>query len=314
MDMTQYRRATAVAAGLIISLGGASLAWGSGGGGGGGGVEMPSASAPSYDPAAEYAKGVAALNAKDYKAAARAFAHVTEAIPGNAESWRLLGVAKQGAADAKSAKRAFEKAVKLEPDNAEGHRGLGVALGALKDPKASEQLDWLKAKAAACGGCADAGALKAAADAVQAAINPAPTAAPSAAIPGPMLFAGPMAGDTAYVQAVSLINEHRYDAALAALGKAREAFGPHPDILTYQGYAWRKKGDLDRAESYYRQALAIAPDHVGATEYYGELKVERADFAGARAMLAKLDHVCTYGCAEAETLRTWIALGHDPEA
>ena len=66
-------------------------------------------------------------------------------------------------------------------------------------------------------------------------------------------------------------------------------FGPHPDILTYEGYTWRKKGDYARAETYYRQALAIAPNHVGATEYYGELKVARGDIAGARVMLAKLD-------------------------
>ena len=127
-----------------------------------------------------------------------------------------------------------------------------------------------------------------------------------------MLFSGPAAGDAAYVQAVSLINAKRYDEALTSLAKVREAFGPHPDILTYQGYTWRKKGEFDRAEGYYRQALAIAPDHRGATEYYGELKVERGDLAGARQMLAKLDRICSYGCAEAEELRRWIDAGHEP--
>ena len=119
-------------------------------------------------------------------------------------------------------------------------------------------------------------------------------------------------GDAAYVQAVSLINEHRYDEALASLAAARLTFGPHPDLLTYQGYTWRKKGQLDRAEGYYRQALAIAPNHRGATEYYGELKVERGDTAGAKLMLARLDQLCTFGCAEAEELRRWIDVGGDP--
>ena len=300
----------ALIAGVVLSLAGAGTARASGGGGGGGmSGDTPSMSAPAYDPAAEYAKGVAAMNAKDFKAAARAFDHVTQAAPNVAQGWRLLGVAKAETSDWKGARRAYEKAIKLEPDNVDSHRGLGVTLGSLKDAKAQGELDWLKAKADACGTCADAASLKDATSAVQAAMGGTPTARLTAP---PMLFGGAKAGDAAYVQAVSLINEKRYDEALAALDKARDVFGPHPDILTYQGYTWRKKGAYDRAESYYRQALAIAPDHVGATEYYGELKVAKGDLAGAKAMLAKLDKVCAYGCAEAEPLRNWIAVGHEP--
>ncbi len=306
----------ALIAGVVISLAGAGAALASGGGGGGGmsgGGDMPSMSAPAYDPAAEYAKGVAAMNAKDFKAAARAFSHVTEAAPTVAQGWRLLGVAKAETSDWKGARRAYEKAIKLEPDNVDAHKGLGVTLGSLKDAKAQGELDWLKAKSDACGTCADAANLKAATDAVQSAMGGTPTAQlTSPMLFAPMLFGGAKAGDAAYVQAVSLINERRYDEALASLDKAREVFGPHPDILTYQGYTWRKKGAYDRAESYYRQALAIAPDHVGATEYYGELKVARGDIEGAKAMLARLDKVCAYGCAEAETLRSWIAAGREP--
>ena len=67
-------------AGLMAGLSTASaLAAGGGGGGGGvgGGGEMPSASAPRYDPAEEYAKAVKALQARDYKTAARAAGNVT---------------------------------------------------------------------------------------------------------------------------------------------------------------------------------------------------------------------------------------------
>ncbi len=298
----------AMALGALISATAASAAWSAGGGGGGGG-EMPSVSAPAYDPAAEYVKGVQALNQKDYKAAVRALTHVTDSAPTNAEAWRLLGAAKTGSEDWKGARRAYEKAIRYEPDSLEAHRGLGVALGSLKDAKAQGELDWLKAKGQACGTCVDAAAIQAATTAVQAAMGAAPAAALSRP---PMLFAGPEAGDAAYVQAVSLINDRRYDDALAELAKARQSFGPHPDILTYQGYAWRKKGAFDRAEAYYRQALAIAPEHRGATEYYGELKVERGDLAGARVMLARLDRICAYGCAEAEELRRWIDAGREP--
>src|SRR6202022_2876851 len=114
-----------------------------------------------------------------------------------------------------------------------------------------------------------------------AATGPAASIAPS----GSLLSAA--AGDGAYVEAVSLINEHRYGDAMVALDRASAAFGPPPDILTYRGYVWRKLGRLDKAEQYYRAALAIAPWHRGATEYYGELKVIEGDVAGARTMLAK---------------------------
>ncbi len=292
--------------GTLIGLGLAGGAGAAGGGGGGGG-EMPSMSEPTYDPAAEYAKAIIALNAKDYRGAERALQRVVSAVPRNAEAWRMMGAANDGQADLKGAKRAYERAVKLEPDNIDGHKGLGLALAGLKDPKAQSELDWLTARSKACGTCGEASSLAAAVSAVSAAIAGTPVAAS-----GSLLFAGPAAGDRAYVTAVSLINEARYDEALTALDSARDALGPHPDILTYQGYTWRKKGQFDRAEGYYQQALAIAPEHRGATEYYGELKVERGDLAGARAMLARLDAICAYGCAEAEELRRWVDAGRQP--
>lgn len=282
------------------------------GSGGGTGMAMPSASAPAYDPAEEYAKAVASIQAKDYKAAARAAQRVTEAAPTNVDGWRLLGVAQAGAQNWKGARKAYERAVKLSPDDLPSRAGLGMAQANLKDPKAQEQLAWLKAKAADCGAGCDAAALQSLTAEVEKALAGGTAAGqPSAALEGgSLLFAA--AGDRAYVQAVGLINEKRYDEALASLDAARAAFGPHPDILTYQGYAWRKKGRFDRAESYYRQALAIAPAHRGATEYYGELKVEQGDLAGARLMLAALDRTCAYGCAEAEELRRWIDAGGEP--
>lgn len=301
----------ACAAGSLTLAGGA-LAAGGGGGAGAGGV--PSGEmGPRYDPAEEYAKAVKAIQDKDYKMAARSAQRVADAAPKSVDGWKLLGVAQAGAENWKGARRAYEKAVKLAPDDLASRAGLGVALGRLQDPKAQEQLDWLKAKASDCNAACSPSALRALTAEVEAAVA-APAAKPTAALErGSLLFARD-AGDQAYVEAVSLINEKRYDDALASLEAARAAFGPHPDVLTYQGYAWRKKGDFDRAETYYRQALAIAPDHRGATEYYGELKVERGDTAGARAMLAKLDRICTYGCAEAEELRGWIDAGREPGA
>ena len=280
------------------------------GSGGGGSMDMPSASGPQYNPAEEYAKAVAALRASDYKTAARAAQRVTQAAPKDVTGWKVLGLAEAGATDWKGSKRAYERAVKLAPDDVSLRAGLGVALAHLKDGKVQEQLAWLKARAEACGAGCDAATLQAATAEIEKAMAGGP-AAPSAALgAGSLIFAE--AGDRAYLDAVSLINETRYDEALTALDRARVAFGPHPDILTYQGYAWRRKGAFERAEDYYLQALAIAPDHRGATEYYGELKVEQGDRAGAQALLARLDRICAYGCAEAEELRRWIDAGGAP--
>jgi Tfp pilus assembly protein PilF len=300
---------TLLLAGALAGLSPAG-AMAAGSGGGGGGVEMPSVSAPQYNPAEEYAKAVASIQAKDYRKAAVAAGHVTQAAPKSVDGWKLLGVAQSGAQNWKGARKAYERAVKLDPDDLPSHAGLGLALANVKDPKAQEQLSWLKQKADGCTAGCDT--VKALAGQVEQAIGgAAPETKPSAALErGSLLFAG--AGDSAYMQAVSLINEKRYDEALASLDAARKAFGPHPDILTYQGYAWRKKGVWDKAETYYKEALSIAPDHRGATEYYGELKVEQGDMAGARAMLARLDRMCAYGCAEAETLRRWIDDGAEP--
>nr|WP_310522354.1 tetratricopeptide repeat protein [Polymorphobacter sp.] len=274
------------------------------GGGGGGGASTPSASAPSYDPAAEYAKGVAAYKAGDFKAADKAFRKVLAVIPRDPATLLLSGLSKAGDGDLKGAAKSYEKALKVDPNAIPARREHAITLAKLGDSAgAAADLTTLKTRAAACAdACPQAADLKAAITAVEAAGSPSA----SLSLPPPALLAGARSGDAAYLGAVSLINQGRYSDAIAALQVARDAFGPHPDVLTYIGYSWRKLGQYDRAEANYRAALAIAPHHRGATEYYGELKAERGDIAGARAMLAQLDAQCSFGCIEAEDLRRWI--------
>jgi Tfp pilus assembly protein PilF len=305
--------AAVLAPGAALASGGGG---GMGGGMGGGGAMMPSQSMPQYDAAQEYRDGMNAYQGGKFKDAARSFEHVTQAAPTEASGWRMLGLARTASDDPKGAAKAFERALKIDPKAVDTRRDYALALAQLKLPdKASAQLDQLKAHAVACNdACPEAADLKAAISQVEAALKPAGSAGPgpaaSIAPTGALLTAA--AGDGAYVEAVSLINEHRYPEALAALDRASAAFGPHPDIITYKGYVWRKLGHLDVAEQYYRAALAVAPWHRGATEYYGELKVIEGDLAGARTMLAKLDRQCAFGCADAEDLRRWIEHGGDP--
>lgn len=299
----------------MLLLAAPAIGSGGGGGGGGGGVSLPSVSAPSYDPAVEYRKGVDALKASQYKDALRAFRNVLAVSPKDANTNYLAGLSAVGLTDWKKASGFLEKAVKADPTLIGAHGQLGVVRAKMGDtPGANAELDLLKGKATACADtCSTAAELKAAISQIDAAIAAGPAVKVSLVLPG-ALTRSTRDGDRAYLAAVSLINEHRYGDAIASLQDARLVFGAHPDILTYLGFANRKLGRFDVAESYYRQALTIYPDHRGALEYYGELKVVRGDLAGARANLSRLDRICSFGCSQAEELRAWVALGRSPEA
>jgi tetratricopeptide (TPR) repeat protein len=281
------------------------LAAGGGGGGGGGGSNTPSQSTPSYDPAVEYQKGTTAFKVGDYKTAAGHFKKVVAAAPREASAQYLLGASYMGLGDFKKAASPLEKAAKLDAKMVEAKRDLGITQAKLgKTDKARPQLDALKAMQTSCAKtCAEAAKLDDAVAKVEAAIAGGKQA--SVADPDIKLAEAKAADDT-YVTAVSLINEKRYEEAIAYLNDARWAAGPHPDILTYLGFANRKLKRYDVAEGYYQAALSIFPEHRGALEYYGELKLERGNVAGAKAHLAKLEAICGFGCNEADELRRWI--------
>lgn len=271
---------------------------------GGSGGSLPSASTPQYDPAAEYRSGLAALESEDFKTAEKHFARVVSAAPRDANSHYLLGLAKAGSSNFKAARKAFGKAVTLDPDLVGARQQLALAHARLGEADlAAVQLDELRKRLTSCGTCPQASELSAAVAAVEAAIRQGPQA--FLGTQG-LLFASASAGDAHYLEAIAFINERRYEDAIASLRGAQASFGPHPDVLTYLGFAHRKLGRLDAAERFYQAALRAAPEHLGATEYYGELKVERGDLAGAARLLARLDTLCAFGCAEAEELRRWI--------
>lgn len=274
---------------------------------------MPSMTSRNYDPAADYQKGVEALKAGRYDEAKSSFQRAYSAASNDPNMNLMLGVSYMGLRDYKGARKYLERAVRLDPKLIVAHEQLGVAYAKLGDrPKAEAEIASLKQLQAACGSsCADAQALDKAISSISGAIaQPQASAGGS----GDLFFASARAGDSFYLEAVSLIHERRYQDALGSLAKARVVFGAHPDILTYLGFANRKLGHYDLAENYYRQALAAAPNHRQATEYYGELMVERGNIQGAKALLGKLDRVCTFGCAEADELRQWIKDGRDPSS
>jgi tetratricopeptide (TPR) repeat protein len=300
-SMTKLHRNMIIAALALTAL---APAYAAGGGGGGGGA--PSESTPAYNPAMDYQKGTAAYKSGDYKTAAKHFKKVVGALPKDAAAQYLLGASLMGTGDFKKAKAPLEKAVKLDGKMIEARRDLAITYLKLgnKD-KAQAQSDALNAMFKACAGtCPEAAKLEGAGNRIKVEMNQTKTS--QAPIAPNIQLAEAKSADETYVTAVSLINEKRYEEAIAYLKEARWAAGPHPDILTYLGFANRKLKRYDLAEGFYQAALEIAPEHRGALEYYGELKLERGNVAGAKAHLAKLEAICGFGCNEADELRRLI--------
>src|SRR4051794_10255910 len=86
------------------------------GGGGGGGGAAPGMSGQQYDAAAEYRKGIEALQAEHYQDAKKAFEHVLTVAPQDANTNYLAGLASAGLGDLKAAQKYYERAVRADRD------------------------------------------------------------------------------------------------------------------------------------------------------------------------------------------------------
>ena len=104
-------------------------------------------------------------------------------------------------------------------------------------------------------------------------------------------------------QARASIKSEKYNQAIQQLQTANETSSA--DWNNLMGYSLRKKQppDLVGAEKYYQAALKIDPNHRGALEYYGQLKLINNDLPGAEALLVRLDKACTFGCEEYSDLK-----------
>jgi Flp pilus assembly protein TadD len=102
------------------------------------------------------------------------------------------------------------------------------------------------------------------------------------------------------------IKAEKYEQAIKQLQAANETSSA--DWNNLLGYSLRKKQppDLVEAEKYYQAALKIDPNHRGALEYYGKLKLINNDLLGAEALLAKLDKDCIFGCEEYSDLKAAV--------
>jgi|CXWL01.1.fsa_nt_gi tetratricopeptide (TPR) repeat protein len=300
-------RLLAGAAAMALIAAPMALADGGGGGGPSPRTENPSASGRT-DPNAAYRLGVAAMEASEFREAIRQFRIVQRAAPDDPNVNFALGMAYMSNGDHEDARRPFERAASAENGPVGAHLQLGLVYIELGDRgKAVEQQTALQTMLGACAANCTASRrtqIQTAYDALTRALDPQ-TPAADPAVTG-WNFPSEHEGRLAYAAAVGLINSERFDDALEALARTDLAFGPHADVLNYMGFASRKLGRTDEALVYYREALALDPNHLGANEYLGELYIQMGRMDDARRQLARLDQLCAYSCAQREELARWI--------
>lgn len=104
------------------------------------------------------------------------------------------------------------------------------------------------------------------------------------------------------VQLQAIIDEGRPGDAVTPLYDWLIKEPKDADVLNLLGYAYRKLQRYEKARTYYAQALAVEPAHLGALEYMGELELEAGNPAAAKTLLARLRTACPGGCKELEDL------------
>jgi len=110
-----------------------------------------------------------------------------------------------------------------------------------------------------------------------------------------------------YKVALRLIKHEQYADAIPHLLMAHAKRPQDADILNYLGYTNRMTGHFDSSLNYYKQALAIDPNHRGVHEYLGELYLQTHDQVSAQHELDALTSLCPSGCEERDVLTKAMA-------
>jgi tetratricopeptide (TPR) repeat protein len=109
--------------------------------------------------------------------------------------------------------------------------------------------------------------------------------------------------------AKAAIAKKDWAAAQAGLKQAVAANPKNADYHNLYAYSIRKSGSADMALvfKHYDEALRLDPKHRGAHEYSGEASLAVDDLPKAKAHLAALDKLCTFGCEEYTDLKKAVA-------
>jgi len=109
-----------------------------------------------------------------------------------------------------------------------------------------------------------------------------------------------------YAAAKKLVDAQQYQEAIPLLDQLVAENPADADSLNLLGFSHRKLGHEDKALGYYKKALAMMPNHLGANEYLGELYLEMKNLPKAEERLAVLQNACS-NCAEYNELKEKVA-------
>jgi tetratricopeptide (TPR) repeat protein len=128
-------------------------------------------------------------------------------------------------------------------------------------------------------------------------VAPTPTPTPTTAAPTPTPAAVKTVNDE-LAKVTVLLNAKNFKQALADLKVIDSEFKDNADVNNLLGYSSRKLKQYKPADTYYKKALKINPNHLGALEYQGELFVLTNKVSAAKRNLAKLEKLCGLKCGE----------------
>lgn len=105
----------------------------------------------------------------------------------------------------------------------------------------------------------------------------------------------------------SVLYTEDFRAARAQLMALNREFPRNADVNNLLGFTSRKL-NLNRASAkFYRTALRIDSDHLGALSYQGELFIATKKIARANKNLVKLEKLCGVNCSEYKDLKKALA-------
>ena len=128
-------------------------------------------------------------------------------------------------------------------------------------------------------------------------VAPTPTPTPTTAAPTPTPAAVKTVNDE-LAKVTVLLNAKNFKQALTDLKVIDSEFKDNADVNNLLGYSSRKLKQYKPADTYYKKALKINPNHLGALEYQGELFVLTNKVSAAKKNLAKLEKLCGLKCGE----------------
>ena len=99
-------------------------------------------------------------------------------------------------------------------------------------------------------------------------------------------------------EADALIKQKNFTAALNLLKQADKSYANNADIKNLLGFSSRNLKQFAASAKYYKKALRINPNHLGALEYQGELLLQTKKVSSAKKNLAKLKKLCGENCEE----------------